>query len=360
MHDVLCKMVLYEMPMRFDLLGVKNLLDLLIILVLSVHLVAMNLAGAGPLFGIWLGRRGESNDPVWDRLGQKVAWLSFWAFLLGMITGGGQMFFAPSDGLWEALARFPNRGLWIAAAELLFSLVCLALYAGYWTTLRKHRWWHATLALLSSSNLLYHFPPLMSVIGKLANDPTWAETPVLDRAALLPLMGRAEIVALSVHFVLASLAVSAVAVLWLSSKSKEASKSKRDDWEKTTLPLVRRAAWVALLTSAVQLPVGFWLLVSLPQTIRTSMMGDSAIASLAFVGAMLLTFVLFQRLLTVAIGTIESGDLRMVGWVLATLVLLMTATLYESRLDRKPLRANAAQKKTAVTQYAPRLLWVSK
>ena len=325
--------------------------DLLIILVLSVHLLAMNLASAGPLFGIWLGRRGEGNDPLWDNLGRTLAWCSFWAMLLGMLAGGGQMLFAPSDGLLAALARFPSRALWVFGAELLFSLVCLLLYAGCWRSLRRRRWLHASLALLSSSNLLYHFPPLMSVLGKLANDPTWAKPQTLDRTTLLPLMLRGEIVALSTHFVLASLAVAAVTVLWLSGRSS-ANLSDEETWKKTALPLSRRAAWVALFVTAIQLPVGIWLLVSLPRSARTSMMGDSALASLAFVGALLLTFILLQRLLSIAIGTVRPQDLRQTGWLLATLVLLMTATLYESR-DVKNFHAN---KKAAVAPMAPRLL----
>ncbi len=331
----------------------------MIILVLSVHLLVMNLASAGPLFGIWLGRRGDDSHPSWDParddLGRKLAWFSFWAFLLGLLTGGGQMFFAPSEGLWAALSRFPNRALWMAAAELIFSLVCLLLYAGCWRALRKHRWWHASLALLSSSNLLYHFPPLMSVLGKLANDPTWARAQTLDRAELLPLMMRDEIVALSTHFVLASIAAAAIAVLWLSGQSNK-GQSDEESWEQSTLPLSRRAAWVALVVTATQLPVGIWLLVSLPSSTRTSMMGDSAIASLAFVGALLMSFVLLQRLLTIAIGTIGPRDLRQAFWILVTLVLLMTTTLYKSRQERKHPGTKDADKKAAVTQNAPRLL----
>ena len=83
-------------------------------------------------------------------------------------------------------------------------------------------------------------------------------------------------------------------------------------------------------------------------------MGDSAIASLAFVGALLLTFVLLQRLLTIAIGSVEPRDLRQTGWILAILVLLMTTTLYKSRQERKPKKN--AHKKAAVTQSTSRLL----
>ncbi len=320
----------------------------MVILVLGAHLLAMNLASAGPLFCIWLGRRGQDNDPAWDDLGRKLAWISFGAMFLGMLLGGAQMLFAPSSGLLDALARLPSRGLWIAVSELAFSLICLLLYAGSWRSLRRHRWWHALLAILSSSNLLYHFPPLMSILGKLANDPTWANSKVLDRPALLELMKRDDIVALSVHFVLASFAATAIAILWLSGRSKN------EEWKKSALPLSRHAAWIALFVSAMQLPVGIWLLISLPQSARTSMMGDNAIASFAFVGALLLTFVLLQRLLTVAIGTVTSRDLRQIGWILTALVFLMTTTLYKSRQERK--QPQETHKKTAVTQVASRLL----
>jgi len=311
----------------------------MIIFVLSIHLLLMNLASAGPLFSVWLGRRGVDNDSVWDDLGRRLAWLSFWAFVLGIFAGGGQLFLAPSAGLWDALARFPIRALWIAGAELAFSLVCLLLYAGSWSTLGKHRLGHASLALLSSSNLLYHFPPLMSVLGKLVNDPTWAKSQTLDRSALLPLMMRGEIVALSTHFVLASLAVAAIVVLWLASQS-----DKDQRWQHSVLPLARRAAGVALIVSVMQLPVGIWLFISVPQTARAAMMGNSVVASLAFIGALLLTFLLLQRLLTIAIGTIRPSELRQVCWLLVTLVLLMTTTLHKIRQVREqPGQANQDQ-----------------
>jgi len=330
------------------------LLDLMVILVLSVHLLAMNLASAGPLFGIWLGRRGESNDPGWENLGQTLASISFWSLLLGMFTGGVQLAFAPAAGFWDALARLPNRALWFAGAELVFSLACLLLYAGCWTSLRKHRWWHASLALLSSSNLFYHFPPLMSVLGKLAKDSTWAKPPVLDRSALLPLMMRNEVLALSSHFFLASLAVAAIAVLWLASKTNNGDEEKSTSLSTSILPLSRRAAWAALIVTAMQIPVGSWLLVSLPPSARASMMGYSAIASLAFVGALLLTFLLLQRLLTIAIGTVEPRDLRQASWILVVLVLLMTATLYESRHPRQPLRTDSVDASPSVVDTSPR------
>lgn len=309
----------------------------LIIGLLSVHLLAMNLAGAGPLYAIWLGRRGCEQDTVRGEMGQEMAVFSVWALLLGICTGLGQLYFASSSGMDAAMQRLPVRGLWMATIELAFSLICLLIYAASWRALRNHRWWHAFLALLSCTNLLYHFPPLMSVMGRLASDPTWADAEILDRAALLPLFQRSEVLALSLHFVLASLAVSALAVLWL------ASRTDKENWESSALPISRRAAGVALLVTALQLPVGIWLLISLPKSDRMAMMGESAVASLAFIGALLLTFILLQRLVAIMIGKVAPRDLRSACWLLIALVVLMTATLRSTRdADQRELEGMAS------------------
>jgi len=296
----------------------------------------MNLACAGPLLGIWLGRRRDGNPVrnevgVRDEVGKSLAWLSVWALLVGILTGTVLLYFSPTAGLLAAVERLPSQALWFVGAELVFSFVCMLLYARSWQSphSRRHRWWHAvwrtTLALASSSNLLYHFPPLMSVLGKLAQDPTWAKPDVLDRAALLPLMVRSEVLALTTHFALASLAVAAITILWLVSKTN------RDDWKESALSFSRRSAWIALFVTLLQLPVGGWLLVSLPQSSRATMMGSSVIASLAFLTALLLTFLLLQRLLAIAIGDTQPLELRQACWLLAALVLLMTVALCESR-----------------------------
>ena len=324
--------------------------SLLVILVLSIHLLAMNLASAGPLIGIWLRRPAATDDSFRDDVGLKMAWLSVYALLLGVLTGGGQLYFAPTTGLLAALDRLPSRALWFAAVELVFSLVCLLLYAGCWRLLHRRRWAHGTLALLSSTNLLYHFPPLMSILGRLANDPTWAKAPVLDRSALLPLMVRGEVLALTAHFILASLAVAAITVFWLASRANE------QQWQQSARLLSGRGAWVALTATALQLPVGVWLLVSLPRTTRTAMLGENTIASLTFVGALLLTVLLLQRLLAIAVGAVERRDLQHTCWLLAALVLMMTTTLYTSRSGRNQLNESNTESKTAVEQIAPQLL----
>lgn len=292
----------------------------------------MNLACGGPLVCIWLGRTGATQGDeiaaARDRVGRKLAWWSVSSFAVGMVLGTVQLLLDLSPGWMQALTRLPARGLWFAGTELAFSLVCLLVYASCWYRLRSHRWCHALLAILSSSNLLYHFPPLMTVLAKLMNNPNWAKADVLDRAALLPLMMRAEVVALSAHFALASIAVAAIFVLWRLSRDTAAGD------EKVVSVLGCKAAWLTLGVTGLQVPVGVWLLVALPGKSQAALMGGSVVASLAFVGALLLTFLLLQKLLTVAIGSPERRELRQSVWLLIALVVLMTATLQGSRIPR--------------------------
>jgi len=321
------------------------LLESIILLGITVHLLAVNLACAGPLVCIWLHRRGGCGN-FRDRLGKSLAWLSLAALMLGMLTGTMLVFVAPTEGLDEAIGRFPARAYWMAGWELVFSFFCFLIYAICWKPLGRGwlRWLHAMISLLGTSNLLYHFPPLMVVLGKLAADPLWTKTAILDRPAFRELLFRSDVLSLINHFGLASLTVAAVAVLVLLSRSR---------WDDLDQPsakqIARKAAAFALLASALQIPVGLWVLATTTGGERNALTGGDPLSSLLFVVGMVLTFVLLQRLTAVALGEFDSGSLRRVGWLLVVLVLVMTATLRGSRRGRVSI-------KTAAENLPPRLV----
>lgn len=322
--------------------------ELVAIVVMSAHLLATNLASAGPLVAAWLRVGGKTESDVRDRLGQRLAWLSVWALLTGVLTGTLLWFLPVSAGVQAAIARLPSSALWFAATELGFSFLCHLIYAWSWRALRNWRWSHASLALLSATNLLYHFPPLMSVLGKLAADAHWSTAKVLDRATLLPLMTRSEILALTLHFILASFAVAAIAGLWLLRNEQQSA---------DTSPAGQRAACLALAASALQIPVGLWMLVALPARSQTALLGGNLVASLSFLAALLLTYFLLQKLLTVALGSVTKSEYQRVGWLLVLLVVCMTTTLRFARAEHS-LRGSispASAKKTAAKQEAQRL-----
>jgi hypothetical protein len=311
--------------------------ELLTIPLLATHLLAMNLASAGPLLCAWLRFRA---DDLSATLGRRLAWSAVGGLIVGMISGGVLLVTFPGAGLWNALSRFPASAYWFAGAELLFSLACMLAIALGWKLI--NRWVIVLLAVISATNLLYHFPPLMAVIGKLASNPHFASAEVIDRAALLELIGRGEVMALSFHFGVSTIAVSAIAALYLL---KEPTEGERE----VSQGVARIAARVAFVATASQIPIGVWLLMSLPGASRMALMGKSLGGSLAFIAAMVLSLIFLQRLFAAAIGDIEPKNLRAIVVLTCLIVLLMTASL---RLSRFTPPQPAAATKTALSSNA--------
>lgn len=295
-------------------------------ILLSVHLLAMNVASAGPLVCVCLRGRRSAPTETANQVGRQLAWLSVAALVVGMLLGGAIVYVPSNAALWEALRRFPARTYWHASSELAFSLACMTVYAGAWRRLERRRWLHVVLALVATTDLLYHFPPLMAVIGKLASNPSWTITQVIDRPVLRGLIIRGDVASLWIHFVLASLAVAGVTALVLVSRRGESV------WaDQSAQRAARVAAGIALGATILQLPVGVWVLSAMSQVARGALMGESPWASLLFLAALLLVLLLAGRLLAIAWGDAPRVDARRAGWLLVGVVVLMTASMRASR-----------------------------
>jgi hypothetical protein len=301
--------------------GTLNLLEALTILFLTVHLLAMNLASAGPPFAAWLHWQGVQNA-VRGSLGRQLMWLSTIGFLVGMLTGGLMLLVSPSVGLMPALRRFPSSAYWFAGAELVFSLACMLIGVAVWS--RVSKWWLALLAFATSTNLLYHFPPLMAMIGELASDPHWTDIEIINRSDVLKLMRHSEVLALTFHFAMSSFAVSSIAVLKLLSRLTPEIGPKETR-------IARSASWLALAATLLQVPIGIWLLTSLDDPARSALMGSGLLASVAFIAALVLSIKLLQCLFAIAIGQPNRENLAQAFSLVCGVVLLMTTSLRLSR-----------------------------
>ena len=303
----------------------------LVVLLLAVHLLAMNVAAAGPLVAAGLSRGGELPNNL---LARRVARQALVGLAIGAVLGGG-LLVPPNEGLRAALARFPASAYWFAGAELVFSAACMVgvLWAVGAPRPRRALAWG--LALATASNLLYHFPPLMAVIGKLAANPRWATAEQIPRAELLRLFARPEILALWAHFVLASFAAAAIAALWPArGESAEAGATK---------PWTRLAA-VALVASLLQLPVGLWLLLASGDAERNAMLGDGLVASGCLVAGVVTALGLLQSLAVVTMGDVAPAIRRRCVVMLVIVATLMTATLATSRrADPSPPPSSSSQ-----------------
>lgn len=293
-------------------------------LLLAGHLLAMNLASAGPLAGAWLRRLGCRDGEANGGLLERGARATFWWSLVGLAGGalvGGLMLLAPSAGMQAALRRFPADAYWFAGAEILFSAACIF---GCWKLSHRPKltW---LLAIVAATNLLYHFPPLMAVLGELAANPAWTDAEVLERKALIRLWIRPEVLSLWAHFTLASIAVGFVAALAICHRAV------RDEIEKVDDRTARSLAGWALGATVLQIPVGIWLLLASDTAAQQAMMGESWLATIGLAGGVWVALGVMQSLATIAWGGSDRRQADRACILLAITVTLMSFTLRASR-----------------------------
>lgn len=301
------------------------MVHLITICLVALHLLAVNYAGAGPLLAAWLlaTRQGEV-ECFQRRLGRRVARGSLAALGVGIVLGA--LLLVPSNGpLRDAVARFPTSAYWFAGAELAFSAACGAALIVFANAPRRRPIAVWILALASSTNLLYHFPPLMIVVGKLGADPEWASERVIYRPALLHLAARPEVLSLWIHFVLASIAVASALALWPNRAADGGEDSPG------AAQAFGRLAGTGLAASILQVPVGLWILAAAPDSMRTSLMGESLLASATFLAGLLAALQMAKALAAVAWGECGASlRRRAVLWTVIVTV-FMTATLSLSK-----------------------------
>ena len=298
-------------------------------LLLAAHLVTMNVPSAAPLVCIWLNTRRRRGGAAADLVGRQLAHASLWSLLVGMLLGAALValiWAAGGQGYWDAVRRFPARAYGFALAELAFTAVCLALYAATWQPWRNRPGLHAVVAVLATTNLLYHFPPLMIVLGNLASRPELALESVVTRPVFRGLLLRADVLAQVAHFVVASVAVSGVALMLLANR-----KHVRHETGEAADRLVAAGARIALAATLAQLAVGLWVLVQLRSEARWALLGDDWLAGGIFFVAVLAAFGLLHSLSAVALGDVRGPAVHRAALLLLAVVLLMTATLSRTR-----------------------------
>jgi hypothetical protein len=295
--------------------------DILSILVLAAHLLAMNVATAAPLVCIWLKRREvRSADDTAGRLGRFLAWQSIIGLLLGMAVGllaTWLLWKAGDEKFFEALAAVPRRRLWFGLIELAFFLVLMVWYAWAWPRVRRPTLWHPALALLAATDLIYHFPPLFAAITVLQSR---ASLPAqeLSYTGFLAVMLASETLARVLHFLLASLVVTgSLMILYARRLAMEGSEDAG-----------RCFVWgarCAFAAGALQLLAGGYLLVSLPAGKQQRLMGGDWLATGLLAASVLGVFALLHSLAPLALGEANRRDAVRSLWLTVFIVLAMTA-----------------------------------
>jgi hypothetical protein len=312
--------------------------DLLLVVVFTVHLVAVNIAAAGPLLCVaveWRGTRRGRPDMV--AASRRLAGWSLAGFLAGIVIGTALLaiLWRGDGSYWAALHRVPAHRWGFFGGELVFYLACMIAYVVLWNRARSQRSWHRLLAVLASTNVLYHFPPLFTMLSLMSTRPELADL-TLDRSLYVELFTDPETLARVAHHWLASITTAAVALLLLTSQSgpqaEQEDHTASSGWPATV------AARVALLATALQLPTGLWLLLASPARAQSQLLGGEVSTTVIFSLAIVAMVLLLQSLAAAALGDSARSTAIKAAASLLTVLLLMSYVLHRTRaqLDADP------------------------
>lgn len=307
----------------------------LLSLVFGLHLLAVDVATVGPLLAMWLEwRQARRGDPLAGAIGRRLAAWSLACAVFGIGLGLISVALLPggeASPYRSAFARVPEERWWFVASELVFYAVVMGIYVGLWrrlTSSRGGRVVHRLLAILASTNFLYHFPPLFVVISALSARPDLWQAP-FDRRLYWTLLLENESLARVAHHWLASLAVAGCAAMLVASGlvAQQAADAARN----SARTIIRLSARIALVATVLQMPVGAWVLIAAQPVTQESMLGEDALATGLFVVSIIAALALMHHLAAAMLSDVSRRAIWRTAALMALVVILMAATLHRSR-----------------------------
>lgn len=355
------------------------LLSLATVLVFAAHLLAVNLAMAGPLLCVWLEWRGaRRSDEAARRLELSLARWSLAAFVAGVLLGAvllGLLWVGEAAAYFAAIRTLPADRLGFAAGELLFYLACQGCYC----RLARRRWLAATpawstaaamsndgrlttgpprrglsrlLGLAAASNLMYHFPALFAMLAVIRSRPElWDRT--LDRGLYHALLFDPQVFSRMLHVWLAAVATAGLVLMWRAARLTAVSELSPGTPEQaapagdtsTERRVAATGACGALAATLAQMPVGLWVLFELPGPAAAPLWDGDVLVLAMLAGAVALSMWLLQQLAGAALGDCQLAAVHRCLWTTAAVVLLMCGVV--ERLQRLTAPVDSDRKSQA-------------
>lgn len=310
-------------------------------LLLAGHLLCMNVGAAGPLACLVLDEWHRRGTPLAAKASRKMMIWSLGGLLLGVQFGlllGWAHWNANYAHVWTH--RLGWKMAW-GIGEFAFSLLLTGILVAFPPSIDKpaSRWgWRTWAVLLAFTNLMYHFPPLMSIAAVETGRAEPSEV-ALRGKVFLELMWTPTILARTVHFILAAIASTGVCILGFVLRYE------REQADEKQLRVLRQAGgWLALGPTLLQMLAGLWLFTTLSASEQPLLLGSDWIAAGALLVSVILALMMMQDL-----GQIVFGDdrrilaIRVMGYFVVIVVLMTTS------LDR--LHASQRRQKTANAHY---------
>jgi hypothetical protein len=286
---------------------------------LALHLLAVNIAAGAPLYALACEWPAAKGSPLARRAGMYLTLASLLMLLAGLVLGLALFAVRWSPEYGQVVARLHYKLGW-GGAELVFSFVLLFVSAALWWSEQPAPAWKRSLrgfiAALNGTNLLYHFPFLFLVLARLADTQETAGEP-LTAQTFRGLMLTEEIPAMATHVALASLAMAGIALLGLALRLDRQGETE----DAKTIALW--GARGALGASLAQIPVGLWILISLP-AIEQSRLMNANLAGLSFLLALGAALWLMQQLALISAGETYRRALITAMGLSTAVVALMT------------------------------------
>ncbi len=307
-----------------------GVIDVLLLLAFSLHLLCMNVASAGPLVCCWLDRRRTSENEEARRACRFLANASLVLFVAGAGLGLLLTWGWWTPAVWQQIwGQFSSRIVW-GGWELLVYFVCVAIYCAWlFFDLGGNRWAvrfvRSVLAVFASTNLLYHFPPLFVIFSKVSRPEVHhgsvAPIEEVSSAEFRRLLADPEVLSTSLHFLLASVAVAGMVVLLFGLGRQQ----KTDN--PAAAGLCKLGGRIALAATVLQAPAGFWVFMNLPATAQNRLLGDDLLGTALFVAGVSAAVWLMHLLATIALGDTRKKSIVQAAFVLLVVIVLMTGTL---------------------------------
>lgn len=299
------------------------MLDALQVLVLSLHLMMVNIAVAGPLLCVWLDWRAARHGEEFARAAShRLAAQSLVALVAGVILGVlgvGFIQMSNPEAFHRGWTLVPASRWMFSAVEIVFSGVCVWIYLRWWNVLGKSKVGTVVrygLPIVAATNLAYHFAPLFTLVAVWSTRVT---APV--EFDYLRLIHDPEVASRAVHVLLACVAVAGIALMAVALRLARTGTDAADAG--------RVAIWgarFALIPSLLQVFVGLYVLINLPEVARDRMMGGNVVTCSLFVLALAVTLAWYYMLTIVALGSTERRDIaRCMSWMALVVVLMVGA-----------------------------------
>ncbi|MEM6654772.1 MAG: hypothetical protein AAF596_03130, partial [Planctomycetota bacterium] len=301
----------------------RGMQDVARALLLAAHLMAGAAACAAPAAATLLALSSRVREQ-WPAVIPRLVSLGicgvFVSALLGAVSGALLAIFGERNYL-ATLARVPAADLGFLVAEWLITVGLYGVMA--WMARRGLRRpiVFAAIGVFAVTNLAYHFPTIMTMIGVEAASPSADAAAPLDRSAFRERMFTPLMAARTCHFWALTVTIGGVS-LAVATQRERLSGSGR---------LAMTGAWTILAGLTLQALTGVATLALLPAASIRAMTGGDSIATLGVAAAASIALAAGYQVLPAAIGASNRLHTKRLAILLAAAVLLMTWSTSRSR-----------------------------